>query len=148
MNHLFLISLYFFADNKSNGSKQTFKPVKNIKLKIPTIESSSSSTTSSSSTVNSPQKTDESSNEVEFVSTNVLTPTTDTTTFIAPAAPPVEIEPSMSPLSEILQQIQDGSNELPEITDCSLSSEHFKEVQKLIKSFEDVERSQVNCRGE
>ncbi|KAL5283096.1 ATXN7 family protein [Megaselia abdita] len=139
------------SDNKINGSRiimnsQTYKSIKNIKLKIPTIESSSSSTTSSS-TVNSPQKTDESSNEVELILTNVLTPTTVPNTFIAPA-PPVEIEPSMSPLSEILQQIQDGSNELPEITDCSLSSEHFKEVQKLIKSFEDVERSQGKSNDE
>lgn len=141
------VIISFCADNKSNGSAQILNPIKKIKLKIPAIDSSSSSTTSSSSTVNSPQKTDESSNEVEFISTNSLTPTKATTTFIAPAAPTVEIEPSMSPLSEILQQIQDGSNELPEITECSLSSEHFKEVQKLIKSFEDVERFQVNCRG-
>uniref|UniRef100_T1GMW9 Uncharacterized protein n=1 Tax=Megaselia scalaris TaxID=36166 RepID=T1GMW9_MEGSC len=125
-------------ENKINGSIQLAKPaklLKNIKLKTSNIESSSS--TSSSSNVNSDE---------EVISANVLTPITSKSNVNLSA--PVEIEPTMSPLSEILKQIEDGSNDVPEITDCSSSSDHFKEVQKIIKSFEDVERSQVNYNDE
>lgn len=121
-----------------------------IKNEIRTTESCSSSTTSPSSTVYSPQKTEDSNHEVETISNNnVIIPITVNNTFLAPGVASLEIEPSMSPLSEILQQIEDNSSsELPEATNRTLNSDHFNEVQKLIRSFEDVEKkSQTTCNG-
>lgn len=95
--------------------------------------------------MNSPQKTDDSSNEVEFIPTDTITETTVNNILIPNV--PLEVEPTMSPLSEILQQIENNSTDNTGGTETSINSDHFHEVQKLVRSFEDVERLQISCNG-